>query len=223
MRLMLVEDEPTLGGLLVDALQKAGFGVDLAPDLALARDYIRVANYDIAVLDRGLADGDGLDLVRELRRLGNTLPILVLTARDAPRDRVAGLDTGADDYLIKPFHIDELLSRIRALLRRPNAALGVELTFGRLTLHTTTRVVTVAENVVSLSVRETSLLELLLRRSGTVVARESIEESLYSFDTVTTPNALEVLVHRLRRRLGDTDAGVTIHTIRGVGYLLALA
>jgi len=148
------------------------------------------------------------------------IPVLILTARDAPEDRVTGLDTGADDYLIKPFHMPELISRVRALLRRPNAALGVVLDLDELILYTVSRQAKVGEIPLVLSLRETALLELLLRRQGNVVTREAIEHGLYGFDTTLGSNAVEVLVQRLRRKLGEAGARVAVHTLRGVGYLL---
>jgi DNA-binding response OmpR family regulator len=223
MRLLIVEDEPALAELLHLALERAGFAGDVARGIVEAAEHLRLAAYDALILDLGLADGDGLTFLRGLRRRSSPLPVLVLTARDAPEDRVAGLDSGADDYVIKPFHMDELVSRIRALLRRPNTVLGVDLGLGNLVLRTTARTVAVDGQPVALSLRETSLLELLLRRQGGVVTREAIEAGLYDFDNPTTPNAIEVLVHRLRRRLQDAGATVVIHTIRGVGYLLAAA
>jgi DNA-binding response OmpR family regulator len=132
-----------------------------------------------------------------------------------------GLDSGADDYLVKPFHMPELIARIRALLRRPNAALGVSLTLGNLVLDTASRQTTVAGADVNLSLRETSMLELLLRQQGRVVTREVLENRLYSFDAQLGSNALEVLVHRLRRRLQDSGATLAVHTVRGVGYLMS--
>ena len=220
MRLLVIEDEAALAGLLAAALQRAGFAVDSAAGIADAEAHLQVAGYDAAVLDLGLSDGDGLTLLARLRRRGNTLPVLILTARDAPEDRVTGLDTGADDYLVKPFHMPELLSRVRALLRRPNAALGVTLEAGNLALDTPTRTTTVAGVVLALSQRETSLLEMLLRRVGRVVSREAIEQGMYGFDSPTGPNAVEVAMHRLRRRLQDAGASLRIHTVRGVGYML---
>jgi DNA-binding response OmpR family regulator len=162
-------------------------------------------------------------LLRRVRREGPTLPVLVLTARDAPEDRVLGLDAGADDYLIKPFHMPELIARVRALLRRPSAALGVMLTLGNLVLDTTSRAVRVDGAEVGLSVRETSMLEILMRQQGAVVTREVMEQRLYSFEAQLGSNALEVLIHRLRRRLQEVGAAVVIHTVRGVGYLMAEA
>ena len=134
-----------------------------------------------------------------------------------------GLNAGADDYLIKPFHMPELLARVRALLRRPNAALGITLTLGNVALDTTSRLVRVGEADVALSSRETSMLEILLRQQGAVVTRELMEQRLYSFEAQLGSNALEVLIHRLRRRLQEANAAVVIHTVRGVGYLMSRA
>ena len=221
MRLLVVEDEAALAALLTAALQRAGFAVDAADGVGAATDCLRVATYDAAILDLGLPDGDGMALLARLRRRGDALPVLILTARDAPEDRVTGLDSGADDYLVKPFHMPELVSRVRALLRRPNAALGVRLEFGNIALDTPTRTTTVAGAPLALTARETSLLEMLLRRAGRVVSREAIEQGLYGFDTPTGPNAIEVAMHRLRRRLQEVGASVRVHTVRGVGYMLA--
>jgi DNA-binding response OmpR family regulator len=220
MRLLVVEDEAPLASLLHAALERAGFAVDVTPNLAEAEAHLPLAGYDAAILDLNLPDGDGLALLARLRRRGDALPVLILTARDAPDARVMGLDTGADDYLVKPFHMPELISRVRALLRRPSAALGVRLEVGNVRLDTPSRSIDVAGAPMALSPRETSLLELLLRRAGKVVAREAIESGLYSFDAPTGPNAVEVAIHRLRRRLAEAAASVRIHTVRGVGYML---
>ena len=221
MHLLIVEDEPALAGLLRRALERAGFAPDVASGVVEAREHLRCASHAAILLDLGLADGDGLDLLRGLRRAGNSVPVLILTARDAPEERMTGLDSGADDYVVKPFHMGEVVSRIRALLRRPNAALGVDLRLGNVMLDTTSRSVRVSEAPLPLTPRETALLELLLRRHGRVVPREAIEAGLYALDSPATPNAVEVLVHRLRRRLGEGGADLVLHTIRGVGYLLA--
>jgi two-component system, OmpR family, response regulator QseB len=221
MRLLVVEDERDLASLIRGALEKGGFAADVVISVASAQEHLRLVSYDLVVLDLGLPDGDGLDLLRRLRTEETTLPILILTARDGPEARVLGLDAGGDDYLVKPFHMPELIARIRALLRRPNAALGVTLTLGNLTLETTTRQVRVDSATVPLSQRETSMLEILMRRQGIVVMREVLEQRLYSFDSQIGSNALEVLVHRLRRRLQEAGAPVVIHTVRGVGYLMA--
>ena len=220
MRLLTIEDEPDLGLLLRDALARAGFAADLVTGIADGEEHLALMTYDAMILDLGLADGDGLTLLRKLRQRGSTLPVLILTARDAPEDRVTGLDNGADDYLIKPFHMPELISRVRALLRRPNSALGVRLELGDLVLDTASRQASVGAALLPLSVREMALLELLLRRQGRVVTREAIEQSLYAFDAALGSNAIEVLVHRLRRKLADANARAVVHTLRGVGYLL---
>ncbi|MBU6498708.1 MAG: response regulator transcription factor, partial [Rhodospirillales bacterium] len=213
MRLLAVEDEAELAVLLRRALEGAGFAVDLAGDLSEAEDHLALAPYDAAILDLALPDGDGLALVRRLRDRRNALPVLILTARDGLDDRVLGLDAGADDYLTKPFHMPELISRIRALLRRPNAALGVRLELGNLVLDTAARSATADGAPLALSVRETALLETLLRGHGRVVTREALEQGLYNFDSLLGSNAVEVLVHRLRRKLADAAANVTVHTV----------
>lgn len=223
MRILAIEDEHELAGLLRTALERSGFAVDLAGRLQEARDFLAVMTYDAAILDLGLPDGNGLTLLREIRKDGANLPILILTARDEPDDRVLGLDAGADDYLVKPFHMPELVARIRALLRRPNAALGVILSLGNTSLHTVTRQVRVAGQKIAVTPRETSLLEVLLRQQGTVVIREVLEQRMYSFDRELGSNAIEVSVHRLRRRLQEARADTVIHTVRGVGYLMAEA
>jgi DNA-binding response OmpR family regulator len=150
-------------------------------------------------------------------------PVLVLTARDGVQDLVLGLNTGADDYLRKPFEMDELVARIRALLRRPGHALGVELTQGNVSLNTNTRVLVVAGTLVDLGRREFSVLELLLRRADRVVPKAAIEEAIYSYGEEVASNAIEVLIHRVRKRMQDAHANVHIHTLRGTGYMLTNA
>lgn len=221
MRLLVVEDEPDLLVLMGRALERGGFAVDVASDLAQAAGFLEAVHYEIMILDLNLPDGDGLSLLRQLRAHGSQLPVLVLTARYAVEDRVTGLDTGADDYLVKPFHMPELIARIRALLRRPDAALGITLCLGNLVLDTTNRQVSVNAVSVPMSVREVALLELLMRRQGAVVLRDLLEQGLYNFESDLGSNAMEVLVHRLRRKLSDAAATTCIHTVRGVGYLLA--
>lgn len=223
MRLLVIEDEPDLAALMRAALERGGFAVDLAGNLAEATDHLAVARYDIVILDLALPDGDGLSLLRRLRARGSAVSVLVLTARDGPEDRVTGLDAGADDYLVKPFHMPELIARIRALLRRPDSVLGVTLSLGNLVLDTTSRQARVNGADIGLTVRETAMLELLLRRQNSVVPRELLEQGLYSFDAQLGSNAMEVLVHRLRRKLVEAQASVCVHTVRGVGYLLGEA
>ncbi|OYU15738.1 MAG: DNA-binding response regulator [Alphaproteobacteria bacterium PA4] len=220
MRLLLVEDNPRLAGLIRDGLRGQGFAVDGCTGLADAEAALQVNSYDLLLLDLGLPDGDGLALLRAIRRRRDTTPILVITARGGLDDRVSGLDAGADDYLVKPFQIPELAARCRALLRRPGAALGTVLIGGNVALDTAAREVLVAGCTVETPPREVDLLEHLLRRAGHVVAKASLENALYAMDAEVTPNALEAVVSRLRKRLAATAANVTIRTVHGVGYAL---
>lgn len=220
MRLLLIEDHDRLAELTVKALQRAGFAADRVGGVEEAEAALAVARYDAIVLDLGLPDGNGLDLLRRLRRAGNAVPILVATARGALGDRITGLDGGADDYLVKPFEMDELAARLRALLRRPGAALGTVLEIGNIRYDGASRTVEIAGQRAPLTRRETDLLEILLRRAGRAVSKASIEEVIYGFDDSTDINAVEVLVSRLRKRLAETRASAEIHTLRGIGYLL---
>ncbi|HEX5419020.1 MAG TPA: response regulator [Gammaproteobacteria bacterium] len=221
MRLLIVENELRIVEILTSALAKADFGVDAAGTAAEARGRLSAMAYDAAILDLGLPDGDGLDVLRTARAGGNALPILVLTARDAVEDRVKGLDAGADDYVIKPFAMDELIARVKALLRRPGGALGLLLRAGNLSLDTRGRDAKVGDSVVPLARRETDILEQLLRRIGRVVPKAVLEEKLYGLDEDVESNAVPVHVHHLRRKLKAQGATAQIHTVRGVGYLLS--
>jgi DNA-binding response OmpR family regulator len=219
-RLLIIEDEPRIAEILKSGLQRAGFAVDVMHRCADAREALAVTVYDAAILDLGLPDGDGLDLLAELRAAHNCVPILVLTARDAVEDRVSGLDAGADDYLIKPFATVELIARTKALLRRPGGALGVKLQAGNVVLDTIGRDVRVGELSLQLPRRECTILEHLLRRQGRVVPKTVLEEKLYGIDEELESNAVPVHVHHLRRKLQDAQATAEIHTVRGIGYLL---
>lgn len=221
MRILLVEDNERLAELVAQGLKMAGFAVDAFATLADADAALGSIQYSAGILDLGLPDGDGLDLLKALRDRGQGLPVLVLTARDGVEDRVRGLNAGADDYLLKPFAMEELIARLRALLRRPGQALGVRLACGKLRLDTTTREVWVGDTPFALSRREIDMLEQLLRRAGRVVPKRALEEGLYGFDDDVSPNTVEVLMSRLRKRLTHAEAGLTIHTLRGVGYMLA--
>ncbi|MBM0106428.1 response regulator transcription factor [Steroidobacter sp. S1-65] len=220
MRLLLVEDNPQLAGLVLDGLARQGFAIDRAGSLKEAIAARAAASYDLILLDLGLPDGDGMSLVRQLREGNDSTPILILTARGGLNDRLIGLDSGADDYLVKPFEIAELAARCRALLRRPGASLGVVLQLGNVALDTTTRMVTVNEQRIEVPPREVTLLELLLRRAEQVVRRSHLEESLYSFGDEVTPNALESAVSRLRKRLAAAQATVLVRTAHGIGYAI---
>lgn len=220
MRLLLVEDNPQLAELVQDGLTRQGFVIDRCGSLQEATAARGAASYDLILLDLGLPDGDGMSLVRELRKGNDSIPILILTARGGLNDRLIGLDGGADDYLVKPFEIAELAARCRALLRRPGASLGVVLQLGNVALDTTTRTVTVNEQRIEVPPREVALLEQLLRRAEQVVRRNQLEESLYSFGEEVTPNALESAVSRLRKRLTAADANLLVRTAHGIGYAI---
>jgi len=220
MRLLLVEDNARLASLIREGLDRQGFAVDWCETVDGAGHALKIGDYDLMLLDLGLPDGEGLDLVRMLRRRQDTMPILILTARGGLDDRVLGLDAGADDYLVKPFQIPELAARCRALLRRPGASLGTELSVGNIVLHSAERSVAVGGVSVDATPREVDLLECLLRRAGHVVAKPALESALYSMDAEVTPNALEACISRLRKRMTAAGADVQIRTIHGVGYAL---
>jgi DNA-binding response OmpR family regulator len=220
MRLLVVEDEQRIVDILKDGLESAGFIVDAVNTATGALNALSDIPYDAAVLDLGLPDGDGLEVLKSARAHGVQIPVLVLTARDAIDHRVCGLDAGADDYLVKPFAIQELVSRVKALLRRPGGALGAVLKAGNLAFDTIGREVTVSGSPVQFSRRELSILEILLRRFGRVVPKDVLEEKLYAFDQEPESNAVSVHVHHLRRKLKTQAATVEVHTVCGIGYLL---
>jgi DNA-binding response OmpR family regulator len=220
-RLLVIEDENRLSAILKTTLGAAGFTVDIAGSAADAVAAVELLNYDAAVLDLALPDGDGLDVLTAARRMGKALPILILTARDAVEDRVAGLNAGADDYLTKPFAMTELVARIKALLRRPGGVLGVTLEAGNLRLDTVGRELTIAGLPIRLSRRELAILEQMMRRLGRIVPKAVLEEKLYGIDEEPDSNTVPVHVHHLRRQMQTAGASWAIHTVRGVGYILA--
>lgn len=220
MRLLLVEDNRPLAESLKTSLGQAGFTVAVGETAAEARSILAESRFDALVIDLGLPDADGITIIEALRARSDSTPAMILTARDGLRDRVDGLNAGADDYLAKPFATEELIARLRALLRRPGSALGQQLSAGNLTLDTSTREVQVQGTSVSLSRREISLLELLLRRAGRVVLKHDIESKLYGSEEEVASNSVEVLVHRLRKRLANLGARVSVTTLRGIGYVL---
>jgi DNA-binding response OmpR family regulator len=219
-RLLIIEDEDRLSGILKSKLGDAGFAVDIAGSAADAEAALELINYDAAVLDLGLPDGDGLAVLAAVRRLGTTLPILILTARDSVEDKVGGLDAGADDYLIKPFAMTGLIARIKALLRRPGGVLGITLEAGNVSLDTVGQELAVAGRPVHVSRRELAILEQMMRRFGRIVPKAVLEEKLYGCDEEPDSNTIPVHVHHLRRQLQTANASLAIHTIRGVGYIL---
>ncbi|ESQ84944.1 hypothetical protein AEAC466_07760 [Asticcacaulis sp. AC466] len=221
MRLLLIEDNPRLSELVSGGLTTEGFSVDAFATAADATLALRAADYDLILLDLGLPDGDGIVLLDGWkRRAALTTPVLVITARDGLDDRVTGLDAGADDYLVKPFAMKELVARCRALLRRPGACLGTELEAGNVRLDVRSHAVAITGRTISMPLREQSLLEVLMRHAGQVVAKSVIEHSLYPLGADVTPNALEATISRLRKRLAAASADVRVHTSHGIGYAL---
>lgn len=219
-RILIVEDNERLRPLLQEALGESGYGVDA---VATEADFLATAQefpYELFIVDLMLPDGDGLDAIRTLRARGSAIPILVITAKGKIDDKVTGLDAGADDYLIKPFNQDELLARVRALLRRPQRIVGPRLQVGKLEFNDATSEVHCRGNLVQLRPAERRLLNLLMRRSGTVVTKTLIEEALSQSEREMSHNALEANMSRLRKALDEVDSGVVIETLRGMGYML---
>ena len=220
MRLLVVEDNAKLSELIGAGLAAAGFESDRVSHLAAAEEALTASRYAAMILDLGLPDGDGRSLVTALRAKGDAIPVLMLTARDRLDDKVAGLASGADDYLVKPFAFEELIARLRALLRRPGEFLGEKLAAGNVAFDTVARQAFVAGNPVNFSARETAILEMLMRRPGRVIPKRMVEDQLFGLSEDVRSNAVEVYVHRLRRQLADTEADVEVHTVRGLGYIL---
>jgi DNA-binding response OmpR family regulator len=220
MQILLIEDHDRLAMAIVKGLADFGFGVDTFANAADGLSAIKSTAYDGIILDLGLPDRDGIDVLRELRERDRGTPILVLTARDGVDDRVAGLDAGADDYVFKPCAMKELAARLRALLRRPGRALGATLTVGNVRLDVSSRQLTVGGSVVGSTRREIGALELLMRREGQVISKSALEDGLYGLSKDVSANAIEVLISRVRRRLEVAGASCSIHTLHGIGYLL---
>ena len=216
MRLLLVEDDPMIGAGVQRGLKQDGHTVDWVRDGAAAELAIADGVYEVILLDLGLPRKSGLELLAGLRRKGVVTPVLVITARDSVADRVKGLDAGADDYLVKPFDLDELSARIRALTRRHGGRASPVIEAGPLVLDPAKHMVTLGGTPVALSKREFSLLHALMKQPGRPLSRAQIEENLYGWDEEIESNAVEVYIHSLRRKLG-TD---TIRNVRGVGYMV---
>lgn len=220
MRVLIVEDNARLADLMGHGIAQRGFSPDLVGSIHQAEAALVGASYDAAILDLGLPDGDGLTWLRRARPKAPLPPVLVLTARDGLGDRVAGLDAGADDYLVKPIEIEELAARLRALLRRPGPRSLPVIRAGRLAFDVAARSARSGDQSMELTRREADLLELLIRRTGTVVRRSTIEDALYRFDEPVTPNAVEAIVSRLRHKLSEVGHPDVLITVRGMGYLL---
>ena len=220
-RILLVEDDPALAREIVRALEREHWPLDHVSTLADAFEAVIRFPYRAVLLDRTLPDGDGIALIPAAMSRPSRPSIIFLTARDEIADRIEGLDAGADDYLVKPFALEELLARIRAACRRPSAGTAPDpVEVGRLSFDPATREVRIGGRPLALPRRELALLELLVRRPGRVVQRTHLDSELYGFDAEVSPNALETLVSRLRRRLEEAQAGLQLRTIRGVGYML---
>jgi len=219
---LVAEDDGALRSVLERGLSEQGYVVDAVPDGAAALRHLRAYDYDVAVVDWRMPERTGLEVVEEARRSGDRTPVLMLTARDAPKDRVTGLNMGADDYLVKPFDFGELVARIRALQRRPALALNPVLECGDLRFDPATRDVTVADRAVTLTAIETSLVELLLRRSPAVVTRRTIATQVWEDEAdAVGSNTIDVHVGRVRAKLSESRAH--IETVRGIGYRLVEA
>lgn len=220
MRLLLVEDTPRLQQLLTEAIHGAGWRIDAVGTVADANEAKATTPYDLLLVDLGLPDGDGLDFVRSVRRAGDKTPILVITARGAVDDRIAGLDAGADDYLVKPFNHREFLARCRALLRRAPDTVMPVLAAGSITLDVAAGAATCSGVDLGLAPRERTVLEILLRDVGRVVPKRRLEHALSEFGDELSSNAVETAVSRLRKKLDGHASGTALETIRGVGYML---
>jgi DNA-binding response OmpR family regulator len=216
MRVLLVEDDAILGDGIKSGLSQAGFGVDWAKTCDEGRLAVTTNQYEALVLDLGLPDESGLNLLRELRSSNNPIPVLILTARDTLQDKLAGFSRGADDYLVKPFELDELIARLRAMLRRFHGRPGSKIRYGNIEIDPEGR--TISQNGLSIDLpqREFTLLEDLIENQGRVLSRAQLEQSLYGWNADVESNAIEVHVHHLRKKLGSG----LIKTVRGVGYMI---
>ena len=218
MRVLLVEDDPMIGRAVCAGLQGGGYAVDWVRDGAEAQLALEQGVYDLALLDLGLPRRDGMEILKSVRRSASEdrrrLPVLVITARDSVADRVAGLDEGADDYLVKPFDLDELLARARAVIRRNEGRASPDRSYGVLTIDPARRVVTFRGAAIDLSAREFAVLEALMKEPGAVVSREKLEDAVYGWGEEVGSNSIEVHLHHLRRKLQPE----LIRNVRGVGY-----
>ena len=219
MRLLLVEDDRMIGETVLDLLRVERYAVDWARDGVMAESALNTEHYDLVLLDLGLPHKDGLEVLRSLRARKLATPVLIATAREAVASRVAGLDAGADDYIVKPYDLDELLARIRALLRRASGRAEPLYVYQNISINPASKEVLVDELPVTLSAREWAVLEALLMRPGMILSRAQLEEKLFSWKDEIQSNAVEVYIHGLRKKLGTQ----LIQNIRGVGYLIPKA
>jgi DNA-binding response OmpR family regulator len=220
MRVLVVEDQPNISSYIKRALEEQGYAVDLARTGQEALDWAKVVEFDLIVLDLMLPEIDGVTVCRRLRSQGNSAAILMLTARDTVDDRVIGLDAGADDYLVKPFNLKELLARLRALARRGTATTST-LKVATLSLDTRTRAVMRGDTLIKLTAKEYAILECLMREPGRVLTRTEIAESVWNYDAYYQSNVVDVYIRNLRRKIDDPFDLKLIHTVRGIGYQLS--
>jgi DNA-binding response OmpR family regulator len=220
MRLLLVEDDTRIARFVARGLEEQAYAVDVVPNGNDALYQVAINDYDLVILDVMIPGKDGFAVCRDIRAQGKRMPILMLTARDAVDDRIAGLDSGADDYLTKPFEFGELLARLRALLRRPNELRSPQIVVGDLTLDTASQTAKRGSRSISLTAKEYALLEFLARNAGRVVGRSEIAEHVWDETFDPFSNLIEVYVNRLRRKLGDDDKKPLLQTRRGSGYIL---
>jgi two-component system, OmpR family, response regulator len=216
MRVLLIEDDRMIGAAVEQALRDAAYAVDWVRDGQSAIQAAKSEAYELAQLDLGLPMADGRDVLRQLRTLGHKLPVIIVTARDGVDDRIDGLDLGADDYLVKPFEIRELLARMRAVLRREGSGSSALLTNGKLSLDPATREASLNGQTSLLTAREFALLQALLARPGTILSRSDLERQIYGWNEEVESNAIEFLIHTIRRKLGAT----AIRNVRGVGWMV---
>jgi two-component system OmpR family response regulator len=216
MRVLLIEDDRMIGAAVVQALKDAAYAVDWVTDGGTAMHVAENEAYELALLDLGLPIADGREVLRQLRALGRRLPVIIVTARDGVDDRIDGLDLGADDYLVKPFEIRELLARMRAVLRREGSGSLALLTNGKLSLDPATREASLLGQKSSLTAREFALLQALLARPGTILSRSELERQIYGWNEEVESNAIEFLIHMIRKKLGAT----AIRNVRGVGWMV---
>jgi two-component system OmpR family response regulator len=216
MRVLVIEDDQMVGAAVVQALKDAAYAVDWVTDGATAVEAAEIENYDVALLDLGLPITDGREVLRRLRAKGGRLPVIIVTARDGVDDRIDGLDLGADDYLVKPFEIGELLARMRAVLRRQGSGASPILSNGRITLDPATHMASHNGEEAALTAREFALLQALLMRSGTILSRGELERTIYGWNEEVESNAIEFLIHAVRKKLGAQ----AIRNVRGVGWMV---
>jgi DNA-binding response OmpR family regulator len=221
MRLLLVEDNEQLGQLLAESLRLLGYDIDYLTTAAATREALMKRSYTVLILDLGLRDGDGLSIIKELRSRQDPIPVLVISGRGRQKDRVSGLRSGADDYLVKPFALQELAARLETQLRRPKHLFGSSLQIANLNFDIQNRQAFIDGQPQIFSSREVAVLECLMRNNGRLVSKRLVEQEIFGPSIDVASNAIEVYVHRLRKQLFENGAKVRIHTMRGLGYLIA--